>query len=218
MWSRDTVASGRLELPHTGPVATDRPVPGCGLEGVLAGMLDIDSFRGVFDRYSRPVLAFLIDMIGDRAAAEEAMQETFVRAIRRRTTYRGEAAVSSWLFGIARNVGREHLRRTLRSREGPIEESVALSLEQGGPGPLDRVEEAEVHRAVKAAVAALEEDQRLVFTLKVLHEMSYHEISQITGTSIPKLKTDLHRARQHMRRRLRDWISLEMSRGVDREL
>lgn len=200
-------------MPDAGPGVLNRPVRSSGLEGAFSGMLDIEAFRGVFDRYSRPVLGFLIDMIGDRAAAEEAMQETFVRAIRRRASYRGEAAVSTWLFGIARNVGREHIRRRVRSREGPLEESVSLILEQDGPGPLDRVEEAEANRAVRTAVGSLEQDQRLVFVLKVLQEMSYEDISLITGFSIPKLKTDLHRARMQMRRRLRDWISAELSRG-----
>jgi len=141
------------------------------------------------------------------------MQETFVRAIRRRATYRGEGAVSTWLFGIARNVGREHIRRRLRSREGPLDDSVSANLEQRGPGPLNQVEAAEANRAVQAAVAALEDDQRLVLALKVFEQMSYEDISSITGSSVPKLKTDLHRARLHMRRRLKDWISAELSRG-----
>lgn len=213
MWSRDTVSPVRIELPDAGPGVLNRPVPVSGVEDALSGMLEIESFRGVFDRYSRPVLAFLIDMIGERTAAEEAMQETFVRAIRGRGTYRGEASVATWLFGIARNVGREFIRRRLRSREGPLDESVSLSLEQGGPGPLDRVEEAEANRAVRAAISALEEDQRLVFVLKVLQQMSYEDISLITGFSIPKLKTSLHRARLQMRRRLKDWISAEMCGG-----
>ena len=52
------------------------------------------------------------------------------------------------------------------------------------------------------SLAALDEDKRLVFTLKVLHQCSYEEIAAITGFSLAKLKTDLHRARAEMRKKI----------------
>ena len=55
---------------------------------------------------------------------------------------------------------------------------------------------------IRRSLAALDEDKRLVFTLKVLHQCSYEEIAAITGFSVAKLKTDLHRARAEMRRRI----------------
>lgn len=65
---------------------------------------------------------------------------------------------------------------------------------------------------IRTALAALDEDKRLVFTLKVFQQQSYEEIALITGFSIPKLKTDLHRARAEMRRRIRPYL------GVSNEL
>jgi RNA polymerase sigma-70 factor (ECF subfamily) len=52
----------------------------------------------------------------------------------------------------------------------------------------------------------LSDDQRVVFVLKVLNKMRYQEISLVTGSSIGKLKTDLHRARRHMRQRLQPYL------------
>ena len=64
-------------------------------------------------------------------------------------------------------------------------------------------------RPAKAALAGLEEDKRLVFTLKVFQQRSYEEIVEITGFSLPKVKTDLHRARTELRRRIRPYLGVQ---------
>src|SRR5919206_239387 len=71
---------------------------------------DEEAFRLIFERYSRPIISFIYDMIGDRAHAEELTQETFVRAHRHLSALREEAKFSTWLFSIAKNVARESLR------------------------------------------------------------------------------------------------------------
>src|SRR5215213_8945640 len=77
---------------------------------------DSDAFRLIFDRYSRPVISFIFDMVNDRALAEELTQETFVRAFRSIRSMREDTKLSTWLFGIARNVARESLRARVRAR------------------------------------------------------------------------------------------------------
>ena len=59
-----------------------------------------------------------------------------------------------------------------------------------------------MNELIRRSLAALDEDKRMVFTLKVLHQCSYEEIAAITGFSVAKLKTDLHRAQAEMRRRI----------------
>src|SRR5438874_12304296 len=76
---------------------------------------DEEAFRLIFERYSRPVISFIYDMVNDRALAEELTQETFVRAFRAIHTMRAETKLSTWLFGIARNVSRESLRARTRA-------------------------------------------------------------------------------------------------------
>src|SRR5215471_5707868 len=71
---------------------------------------DHEAFRLIFERYSRPVLSFIYDLVGDRDLAEELAQETFVRAYRSLKSLREETKLSTWLFGIAKNVSRESLR------------------------------------------------------------------------------------------------------------
>src|ERR1700747_301292 len=77
---------------------------------------DQEAFRLIFERYSRPMISFIYDQVGDRELAEELAQETFVRAYRSLKSLREEAKLSTWLFGIAKNVARESIRSKVRDR------------------------------------------------------------------------------------------------------
>jgi RNA polymerase sigma-70 factor (ECF subfamily) len=168
---------------------------------VCAG--DAEAFRLIFERYSRPVISFIFDMVNDRALAEELTQETFVRAFRAIHSMRRETKLSTWLFGIARNVAREALRARVRAGNHlHLADRAVLDLSDDRPAPVEGVLSKELNDVIRRSLSALDEDKRLVFTLKVLHQCSYEEIAEITGYSIAKLKTDLHRARAEMRRRV----------------
>jgi RNA polymerase sigma-70 factor (ECF subfamily) len=164
---------------------------------------DSDAFRLIFERYSRPVISFIFDMVNDRGLAEELTQETFVRAYRAIRTMRRDTKLSTWLFGIARNVARESLRARARANSHlDIADKSVMDLSDRKPAPVEGLLSKELNDVIRRSLAALDEDKRLVFTLKVLHQCSYEEIAAITGFSIAKLKTDLHRARAEMRRRI----------------
>jgi RNA polymerase sigma-70 factor, ECF subfamily len=164
---------------------------------------DADAFRLIFERYSRPVISFIYDMVNDRGLAEELAQETFVRAYRAIHTMRAETKLSTWLFGIARNVARESLRSRARANsEVDLADKSVMNLSDKKPAPVEGVLSKELNDLIRRSLAALDEDKRLVFTLKVLHQCSYEEIATITGFSMAKLKTDLHRARAEMRRKI----------------
>src|SRR5919205_3323273 len=81
---------------------------------------DEEAFRLIFERYSRPVLGFIFDMVGERTLAEDLAQETFVRAYRGFDSLREETRLSTWLFAIAKNCAREQLR-TRRRDESNVE-------------------------------------------------------------------------------------------------
>ena len=168
---------------------------------VCAG--DAEAFRLIFERYSRPVISFIFDMVNDRSLAEELTQETFVRAYRSIRTMRRETKLSTWLFGIARNVARESLRARIRAtRHVDLMDRSVMDLRDDQAAPVEGVLSKELNDVIRRSLSALDEDKRLVFTLKILHQCSYEEIAEITGFSLAKLKTDLHRARAEMRRRV----------------
>jgi len=170
---------------------------------------DQEAFRLIFERYSRPVISFVYDLVGDRDLAEELTQETFVRAFRGLGTLRQGTKLSTWLFGIARNVARESLRARVRAnRHVDLDDKSVLDLSDHNPVPVKQLLSKELNELIQFALAALDDDKRLVFTLKVFQQCSYEEIADITGFSIPKLKTDLHRARSEMRRRIGPYVRL----------
>jgi len=164
---------------------------------------DAEAFRLIFERYSRPVISFLYDLMNDRELAEELAQETFVRAYRNLSSMREDTKLSTWLFGIAKNVAREAARTRMRhSQHVDLEDVAVQSLSDTAPEPVHRLLDKELNTVIRRSLAALDEDKRLVFTLKVFQQCSYEEIAEITGFSLAKLKTDLHRARSEMRRRI----------------
>lgn len=169
---------------------------------------DGESFRLIFERYTRPLISFIFYMVGERALAEELAQETFLRAYRNLSALREETKLSTWLFGIARNVARESLRARRREPQGYVEldDPAAACVPDAGPSPAGQLFGRELGAAVGAALRALDEDKRLVFVLKFYQQRDYEEIAAITGFSAAKVRNDLHRARGEMRRRLKPYV------------
>jgi RNA polymerase sigma-70 factor, ECF subfamily len=170
---------------------------------------DDEAFRLIFGRYGRPIISFIYDMVGRRDLAEELTQETFVRAYKNLKALRDDTKLSTWLFGIAKNVARESLRYKHRETDRiGFDDDRVLELSDGKLPPDRELLDKELNGVIQDALGALDEDKRLVFTLKIFQQRSYEEIAEITGFSIPKLKTDLHRARTEMRRRIRPYLGV----------
>jgi len=173
---------------------------------------DEEAFHIIFNRYGRPVLSFINDIVHNRELAEELAQETFVRAYRSLSGLKDDSRLSTWLFGIARNVVRESARHARRDeRRIGLDEPESLKLTTGEVLPEGAVLDRELNTRIRRALLELDHDKRVVFSLKIFHEKSYEEISAITGHSIGKLKTDLHRARAQMRRHLEGYVGVEQA-------
>jgi RNA polymerase sigma-70 factor (ECF subfamily) len=171
---------------------------------------DDDAFRLIFERYTLPVIRFILYIVNERTLAEELAQETFVRAYKNLGALRDQAMLSTWLFGIAKNVAREALRENRRESRR-VEFEQLLSMGDGKPSPAGQLLDKELKDVVLQALQLLDEDKRLVFALKIYQQQSYDEIAQITGFSIPKIRNDLYRARAEMRRRLGSYLNVDES-------
>ncbi|MCP9495793.1 MAG: sigma-70 family RNA polymerase sigma factor [Pyrinomonadaceae bacterium MAG19_C2-C3] len=181
------------------------------VESLAARVRDGDeaAFQLIYDRYARPLISFIYDQVGERALAEELTQETFVRAYRGIGSLRDDCHLSTWLFGIAKNVARESLRARRRGgKQIEFEDPAVGRVCDKEPPPDNQLLQEELNARIHDALRCLDEDKRLVFTLKVFHERSYEEIKEITGFSIPKIKIDLHRARVEMRRLVGSYLEV----------
>jgi RNA polymerase sigma-70 factor, ECF subfamily len=167
---------------------------------------DREAFGLLFERHARPVLAFLYNLLGRRDMAEELTQETFVRAYRGLPEFRDEAKFSTWLFGIAKNVAREWIRSAEGWRQSSSCDVTSVSGQGDFSSPADELLGKELNAAMVIALRSLNGDRRAVFVLKVFHHHSYQEIVEVTGFSLAKVKTELHRARAEMRQRMRPYL------------
>ncbi len=164
-------------------------------------------FEAIFQRFNRPVMSFIFNLMGDRSSAEELAQETFIRAFSNINSRREGGSLSCWIFGIAHNVAREAIRQKYRNRRYVgLEQSDLLQLLDHRQLPDQSAISRDMMTKIHRALAGLQEDQRAVFLMKMVHGLRYEEIAEITGASISKLKTDLHRARMDMRRRLKPFF------------
>jgi RNA polymerase sigma-70 factor (ECF subfamily) len=170
---------------------------------------DEEAFRLIFERYTRPVISFLFHMVDRREVAEELAQEAFARAYKNLSSLREGAKLSTWLFGIAKNVAREYLRdESGGAGSVGVNHEDALRVCDTGASPAGQLLDKELQGLMRKALASLDHDKRLVFTLKVYQQCSYEEIAEITGFSEAKVRNDLSRARAELRRRMGRYIGV----------
>lgn len=175
------------------------------IERVRSG--DAAAFQQIYEQHHRFVLRFLYGMVGEVGLAEELAQETFVRAFTSIGAMRSESKLSTWLGGIARNVASNYFRSRRRENRNLEIDGLPFKKPSGeSPAPDAELLNVELQDVIRDALGKLGEDKRLVFVLKILQHKSYEEIAEITGSSIPKLKTDLHRAKAEMRKTISPYL------------
>jgi RNA polymerase sigma-70 factor (ECF subfamily) len=162
-----------------------------------AGAGDAAAFRQIYERHAQAVFRFLCDLCGNRVAAEECTQETFVRAHRGVKEVREADKLLPWLLGIARNVSLEARRRAKRDAPAPAEEAEARPHPAPSPEALLLVREAD--RIVARAMARLSEERRAALLMHADHGLAYGEIAAALGWSLAKVKVEIHRARLVLR-------------------
>jgi RNA polymerase sigma-70 factor, ECF subfamily len=150
-------------------------------------------FHSLYQRYAPQVQRFARFLCGDAMLADDITSETFVRAWTSRGKIR-EATVKAYLFTIARNLYRDHLRRNNRFRD--LEES----LPDTSPSLQARTEHKAELDAVMAALQQLAEVDRSALLMRVQEEMPYEEIAQALDMPVTTVKVKVHRARLKLMR------------------
>jgi RNA polymerase sigma-70 factor (ECF subfamily) len=171
---------------------------------------DAGAFREIFRQHGPHVWRFLRDLLGAPASADEATQETFVRAHASLTGGAPIERLLPWLLGVARNVAREHLRA--RSRTVPMASPVGDAEPESAPDPEALLAGRETGDALARAMASLAEDRRAALALRVDHDLSYEEIAAVLGWPVPKVRNEIHRARRELRAALADHLNASEDR------
>lgn len=168
----------------------------------LARRGDTNAFARIVQRYQSPVYNLAYRMLGDRAEAEDAAQETFLRTYAQLKHYRTDQKFASWLLSIAAHYCIDRLRRRKFQWLSLDEESAQETLPTSAPGPEELAFEHERVEEVQQLVQKLNPASRAIVVLKYWNDLSVEEIAQVTGDSVAAVKVKLFRARQAMAREL----------------
>ena len=163
------------------------------MQRVLDG--DVAAYATLLDRHAPACLRYATRMLGNREDAEDAAQETFVRAYAALPRYEARTAFRTWLFAILINRCRSAaLHRSRReSRVATDEDAVARA--DGGDPSLT----ADLRDEIRRAIGLLDPDHREAFLLKHVEELSYEEMSAVTGVGVSALKMRVSRACTRLR-------------------
>jgi RNA polymerase sigma-70 factor (ECF subfamily) len=173
---------------------------------------DIGSYQRIYDLFAPKVLNFVYRMVNSVEEAEDLTQETFVTVYRKLGSLKDDTKFEPWLFRIARN----YVYQRYRSRP-PAAVSIDQIDEDGHEitqlvderkTPDEAFEARELEVVVEQVIEELPEKYREVFVLSALQHMKYEEIAEVLGRSLASVKTDIHRARLHVRKRVKDYLKV----------
>ena len=157
-------------------------------------------FEAFVWRFQDMVYGTAVRLLGNPADAEDVAQTVFLRAFQRFAEIGASPAAAGWLKTVTRNACLNHLsryRRRWQALDAPVEAALASH-----DSPAERMEMDEQRRELEQALRRLPDHQRVPLVLFHFEEMGYQEIAATLGVSLAKVKTDIFRAREALRRYL----------------
>lgn len=157
---------------------------------------ELEQLSELFERHQRRLFGFFLRLAGDRAAAEDLVQEVFVRMLKYRHTFKSEADFTPWMFGVARNAAVDHYRSRPREQQEPenVPEPAAPLVD-----PVERLDRRQRTATLQAALHRLPEEKRELLLLARFGEMKYESIGELLGISVGAVKVRVHRAMKELR-------------------
>ncbi|MEM7129980.1 MAG: sigma-70 family RNA polymerase sigma factor [Chloroflexota bacterium] len=159
---------------------------------------DRDAFSKLVEAYQRPVFNLTYRMLGNVQEAEDAAQETFLRAYSRLEQYNPDHKFSTWILSIANNHSIDRLRKRRATFVSIDDNPVLQNLEDDEPRPEPTAMRREHARELQTLLMELDPDYRTPLVLRYWEELSYDEIAQTMDISVSAVKSRLFRARQKM--------------------
>jgi len=162
---------------------------------------DLAAFEALYEGYKGQVFRTALAITHDQAAAEDILQECFIRLHRSLAGLDESQPLAPWLYRVTVNLCYSWMtrqRRWLHSLEEALEWLGALPQ----PSPLQLVERQEVRAAIEQAIGSLSLDQRVTLVLYYLNGLSVEEIAAAMSCPLGTVKSRLHYGRKNVRRRL----------------
>lgn len=173
---------------------------------------DARAFERLVGRHKKPVYNFCFRMLGERAAAEDALQEVFLRVVRSAKDWEKNAKFTTWLYTIARNHCIDALRKAGYRKTASLDQTLGESEE--GSTLADRMSDDEsvtpdrgaeslrLRGKLAAAIASLSDEQREVFVMREYAGMPFKDIATVVGVPENTVKSRMRYALEHLRAQL----------------
>lgn len=153
---------------------------------------DVDALGEVYNRYAQPVWAVAVSVTRADQLAQEAMQETFIRAWQAAASYDPERDLGPWLLTIARFTALDLMRRELRPTRGGHE------AEQDAVVESPNIDQAWTAWVVQEALGSLGQEEREIVRLSFFEDLTHVQISQRLGLPLGTVKSRSHRAQRRL--------------------
>jgi RNA polymerase sigma factor (sigma-70 family) len=156
---------------------------------------DLAALDALFVRHHGRLYGFLARLTGNRATAEDLVQEVFLRVLRARERYHGDGSFTAWLFRIARNVaaGEYGTRRETMPLDDMVDVGAAES------DPIGEMETAEDLARLERALLAVAPQHREVLLLRGVEDLSHREVGEVLGCTEGAARVRVHRALNALR-------------------
>jgi RNA polymerase sigma-70 factor (ECF subfamily) len=174
------------------------------------GQGDTDAFEELVEKHQALVAGTVARMLGSNSDVEDIAQQVFIRVWKSARRYVPRAKFTTWLLKITRNLVFNELRRTKRRAQVPLQpegsgEDPTLK-DDMNPAPDASLLETELQRTIEEAILQLPEAQRMALVLRRYEQLSYEQIAEVLGLSVPAVKSVLFRARAELRSRLSKYL------------
>jgi RNA polymerase sigma-70 factor (ECF subfamily) len=163
---------------------------------------DLEAFESLYEMHKASIYRTALAITSDRLAAEEILQETFLRAFKHLHNVRKGVSLSPWLYRIAVNLAYDWTTRRRHHWSVALDSVIEQLIAPNGASPEQTVEERELYGLVYEAIDKLEFKQRAALVLFYLHDFSLAEIAEIMDCPVGTVKSRLYYARENLRREL----------------
>ncbi len=176
------------------------------------------SFEELVKRYEKKIYNLAYRIMGNKEDANDILQETFLEAFRKLSSFKGKSKFSTWLYRIAVNLCLMKKRREKKIDEVPLDMPILTKEEDEIKGelrddwsknPLATLENKEVRKKLSKAIDSLPEEYRTVILLRGVNGLSNEEVAKMLKISLPAVKSRLHRARLFVRDQLSQYFKGE---------
>ncbi|MGB0891636.1 MAG: RNA polymerase sigma factor [Flavobacteriaceae bacterium] len=166
------------------------------IDDVLKG--NTNAYAILVDKYKTMVYTLALKIVKSREEAEEVSQDTFIKAFKNLSKFKGDSKFSTWLYKIAYRTSLDSLKKNTEKYNTSTIDEITINKIKSTEGILDGIERRERAEVINKCMLELPEDERTILWFFYFKELSLKEIIEVTSFSEANVKVKLHRARKRL--------------------